>query len=150
MDETQREVDEIRKERSEVENHIIDEYAAGRLSRRDFVRRGTVIGMSIPMVAFLAAACGGGGDGDGGGETTAPADTGGPDTGAPAETAPPVAGGTFRLGVDDAGRDAEPGHGSRSGRPRHERVDGRVPDAVARRSRGAASARRKLVSERGR
>ena len=29
MDETQRKVDEIRKERSEVENHIIDEYAAG-------------------------------------------------------------------------------------------------------------------------
>ena len=87
MDETQREVDEIRKERSEVENHIIDEYAAGRLSRRDFVRRGTVIGMSIPMVAFLAAACGGGGDeSGGGGETTAPADTGGADTGAPAET----------------------------------------------------------------
>ena len=99
MDETQREVDEIRKERSEVENHIIDEYAAGRLSRRDFVRRGTVIGMSIPMVAFLAAACGGGGDeSGGGGETTAPADTGGADTGAPAETAPPTTGGTFRLG----------------------------------------------------
>ena len=94
MDDTQREVDEIRKERSEVENHIIDEYAAGRLSRRDFVRRGTVIGMSIPMVAFLAAACGGGG-----GEETAPTDTGGAETGAPAETtAPPVAGGTFRLG----------------------------------------------------
>ena len=98
MDDTQREVDEIRKERSEVENHIIDEYTAGRLSRRDFVRRGTVIGMSIPMVAFLAAACGGGGE-ETAAASHAPADTGGAETGAPAETtAPPVAGGTFRLG----------------------------------------------------
>ena len=60
MDETQRKVDEIRKERSELENHLIDEYSAGRISRREFVRRGTIIGMSIPLVAWLAAACGGG------------------------------------------------------------------------------------------
>jgi peptide/nickel transport system substrate-binding protein len=62
MDETQRRVDEIRKERSEVENHIIDQYVEGKITRRDFVRRGTVVGMSIPLVSFLAAACGGGGE----------------------------------------------------------------------------------------
>jgi peptide/nickel transport system substrate-binding protein len=60
MDETQRRVDEIRKERSELENHLIDEYAAGKITRREFVRRGTVVGMSIPLVSFIAAACGGG------------------------------------------------------------------------------------------
>ena len=60
MDETQRRVDEIRKERSELENHIIDQYIDGRITRRDFVRRGTVVGMSIPLVSFIAAACGGG------------------------------------------------------------------------------------------
>ena len=58
MDETQRRVEEIRKDRSELENHLIDEYKAGRVSRREFVRRGGVIGMSIPLVSFLAAACG--------------------------------------------------------------------------------------------
>ncbi|MEO8290259.1 MAG: ABC transporter substrate-binding protein [Gaiellaceae bacterium] len=60
MDETQSRVDAIRKERSELENHIIDEYSAGKITRREFVRRGTVVGMSIPLVSFLASACGGG------------------------------------------------------------------------------------------
>ncbi len=60
MDDTQRRVDAIRKDRSELENHIIDEYSAGKITRREFVRRGTVVGMSIPLVSFLAAACGGG------------------------------------------------------------------------------------------
>jgi peptide/nickel transport system substrate-binding protein len=57
-DETSRRVDAIRANRSELENHIIDEYSAGRLSRREFIRRGSVVGMSIPLVSFLAAACG--------------------------------------------------------------------------------------------
>ncbi len=111
MDETQREVDEIRKERSEVENHIIDEYAAGRLSRRDFVRRGTVIGMSIPMVAFLAAACGGGGE-----ERRRRRDDG---AGRHRRRRHRCPGGNNRTAgsrrhvparIDDAGRHAQPGH----------------------------------------
>ena len=57
MDETQRRVDAIRAQRNEIENHVIDEYAAGRISRREFIRRGTVLGMSIPLVSFIAAAC---------------------------------------------------------------------------------------------
>jgi peptide/nickel transport system substrate-binding protein len=103
MDETQRRVDDIRKDHSEVENHLIDEYKAGKISRRDFVRRGTVVGMSIPLLSFLAAACGGGDDG--GGEaaaTTEAADTGAPaQTGAtaPAETAATQTGGTIRVAL---------------------------------------------------
>jgi peptide/nickel transport system substrate-binding protein len=80
MDETQRRVDEIRKERSELENHIIDQYIDGRITRRDFVRRGTVVGMSIPLVSFIAAACGGGesaGTGTGGGTATGEVKAGG-------------------------------------------------------------------------
>ena len=76
MDDTQRRVDAIRKDRSELENHIIDEYAAGKITRREFVRRGTVIGMSIPLVSFLAAACGGGGGGETTGGGTSPTATG--------------------------------------------------------------------------
>jgi peptide/nickel transport system substrate-binding protein len=60
MDETQRRVDEIRKESSELENHIIDQLIEGKITRRDFVRRGSVVGMSIPLLSFIAAACGGG------------------------------------------------------------------------------------------
>jgi len=59
MDETQRRVEEIRKQSSELENHIIDQLVEGKITRRDFVRRGTVVGMSIPLLSFIAAACGG-------------------------------------------------------------------------------------------
>ena len=55
---TQRQVDAIRSRSSELENPLIDEYRSGYISRREFVRRGGVIGMSIPVVGFLAAACG--------------------------------------------------------------------------------------------
>ena len=34
-------------------------------SRREFIRRGTVIGMSVPLVGFLATACGSGEKGGG-------------------------------------------------------------------------------------
>jgi peptide/nickel transport system substrate-binding protein len=73
-DETSRRVDAIRADRSELENHLIDEYSSGRLSRREFISRGSVIGMSIPLVSFLAAACGTGSKSSssgGGGSNTA-------------------------------------------------------------------------------
>ena len=78
MDETQRRVDEVRRERSELENHLIDEYVEGKITRRELMRRGTVVGMSIPLLSFIVAACGGD-DGGGGGEATP---TGGTDTAA--------------------------------------------------------------------
>ena len=59
MDEVQERVDRVRRGRSEVENALIDEYAAGRISRRELFRRGSVIGMGLPVIAFIAAACGG-------------------------------------------------------------------------------------------
>jgi peptide/nickel transport system substrate-binding protein len=65
MDDTQRRVDDIRGSSSELENHLIDEFASGRLTRREFVRRGTVVGMSIPMLSFLVSACGGDEEGTG-------------------------------------------------------------------------------------
>jgi peptide/nickel transport system substrate-binding protein len=99
MDEKQRKVDEVRKERSELENHIIDEYSAGKISRREFVRRGTVIGMSIPLVSFLAAACGGGNEEAA--APTPPAEPGesAPATSEPAATEPAQAGGTIRVAL---------------------------------------------------
>lgn len=66
MDESKRRVDQIRAGRNEIENHVIDEYAAGKISRREFIRRGTVVGMSLPLLSFLASACGGGGGGEAG------------------------------------------------------------------------------------
>jgi peptide/nickel transport system substrate-binding protein len=69
MDETQRRVDTIRGSSTDLENHLIDELTMGRITRREFVRRGTVVGMSIPLLSFIATACGG--DEDEGTDTTA-------------------------------------------------------------------------------
>ena len=59
MDRPNRRLDEIRAGRSVVENHYIDELAAGHLSRRDFLRRGSMIGLSVPTMGAILAACGG-------------------------------------------------------------------------------------------
>jgi peptide/nickel transport system substrate-binding protein len=85
MDEIQRQVDEIRRRRSGLENHLIDEYSAGKISRREFIRRGTVVGLSLPMLSFLASACGG----DDGAAT-------GTETGPEGQARP---GGTLRTGI---------------------------------------------------
>jgi peptide/nickel transport system substrate-binding protein len=42
-----------------IENHVIDEFVAGRISRRDFLRRGAVVGISIPVLGAVLSACGG-------------------------------------------------------------------------------------------
>jgi peptide/nickel transport system substrate-binding protein len=77
MDEAKRRVDELRKTSTEVENHLIDELAAGKISRREFVRRGAVLGLSLPALSFIAAACGGDDDGGDGSATGATDTTGG-------------------------------------------------------------------------
>ncbi|MBV9605187.1 MAG: ABC transporter substrate-binding protein [Solirubrobacterales bacterium] len=52
------ELDRLRQGRSELENHYIDELVSGSLSRRDFLRRGSTIGMSVPLLGAILAACG--------------------------------------------------------------------------------------------
>jgi peptide/nickel transport system substrate-binding protein len=51
-------LDPLRHDQGDIANHIIDEFAAGRLSRRDFIRRGTVVGISVPLLGSIIAACG--------------------------------------------------------------------------------------------
>src|SRR5437588_2969811 len=50
-------LDRLRRGQGEIANHVIDEFAAGRLSRRDFIRRGTVVGISVPLLGSILAAC---------------------------------------------------------------------------------------------
>ena len=52
------ELDRLRSGRTELENHYIDELVSGNLSRRDFLRRGSTIGMSAPLLGAILAACG--------------------------------------------------------------------------------------------
>jgi peptide/nickel transport system substrate-binding protein len=51
-------IDSIRRQSSELENHVIDEFLAGHIDRRGFLRHGTTIGMSLPLLTTLAGAFG--------------------------------------------------------------------------------------------
>ncbi len=51
-------IDSIRRQSSGLENHIIDEFAAGYIDRRAFLRHGATIGMSLPVLTTLAGAFG--------------------------------------------------------------------------------------------
>jgi peptide/nickel transport system substrate-binding protein len=94
-DEIQRRVDAVRAQRSELENHVIDEYRAGYIGRREFMKRGAVVGMSLPMLSFLAAACGSG--------EKQPSSSG-----TASESADVAAGGTLRTGLQAPGSALDP------------------------------------------
>jgi peptide/nickel transport system substrate-binding protein len=51
-------IDPLRRRLGPLENHLVDELLAGRLSRRSFLRRASVIGLGGPMLAAVAAAFG--------------------------------------------------------------------------------------------
>ncbi|HLQ52757.1 MAG TPA: ABC transporter substrate-binding protein [Streptosporangiaceae bacterium] len=51
-------LDHLRAGHGAVENHVIDEFVAGRLTRRDFLRRGAVVGISFPVLGAILSACG--------------------------------------------------------------------------------------------
>ena len=53
-----RRLDGLRRGRGPIAEHVIDEFAAGRLSRRDFIRRGTAAGLSMPLLGAILEACG--------------------------------------------------------------------------------------------
>ncbi|HET9720159.1 MAG TPA: ABC transporter substrate-binding protein [Solirubrobacteraceae bacterium] len=78
------ELDQLRQGRTELENHYIDELVAGRVSRRDFLRRGSLIGMSTPLLGAVLAACG---------SSSPSTSTGG------GSSAKPKSGGTLRVAI---------------------------------------------------
>ncbi|MBA3286884.1 MAG: ABC transporter substrate-binding protein [Acidimicrobiia bacterium] len=50
--------DGVRHNVGPVHLDLVESYAQGRISRRQFVRRGAVIGLSVPMISAVIAACG--------------------------------------------------------------------------------------------
>jgi peptide/nickel transport system substrate-binding protein len=58
MDIDHKRLDDLRRGRGPIQEHVIDEFVAGRLSRRDFLRRGTAAGLSLPLLGGILAACG--------------------------------------------------------------------------------------------
>jgi len=88
-------LDAARRDAGAIEVDLIEAYAQGRIKRRDFMKRGAIIGMSVPFMGAIIAACGsdddsGGGD-DGGGSTDTTGGTGGGGSGA--------AGGSLIVGI---------------------------------------------------
>jgi peptide/nickel transport system substrate-binding protein len=53
-------LDPLRTGQGPIQEHVIDEFVAGRLSRREFLRRGTMMGLSVSVLGGILAACGSG------------------------------------------------------------------------------------------
>lgn len=54
-------LDALRRGRGEHENHLIDGFVAGRVNRREFMRYGSVLGLSLPFLGGVAALVSGAG-----------------------------------------------------------------------------------------
>jgi peptide/nickel transport system substrate-binding protein len=85
------ELDRLRQGRSELENHYIDELVIGNVSRREFLRRGSMIGMSVPLLGAILSACGSGSSSSGTGTGSGSASGGATGGGTPTK------GGTLRV-----------------------------------------------------
>lgn len=53
-----RDLDIIRRDRTEIENHLIDSLTSGRVTRREFMRHGSLIGLSLPLLGRIGVAAG--------------------------------------------------------------------------------------------
>ena len=51
-------LDAIRRQGSEVENDLIDEFVARRIDRRELLRHGSVLGLTLPLLGSIAGALG--------------------------------------------------------------------------------------------
>jgi peptide/nickel transport system substrate-binding protein len=51
-------LDRLRAGQTDIGNHVIDEFVAGHISRRDLIRRGALVGLSAPVLGGVLAACG--------------------------------------------------------------------------------------------
>ncbi len=103
MSDLQRRAGMFRRRRNDIENHIVDEYVAGRIDRREFIRRGTVAGLSLPMISFLIAACGGAND-----TNSASSAAAGSGASSAAATGATKTGGTIRLGITTPSTEVDP------------------------------------------
>jgi len=88
-------LDAHRRQVGEIENDLIDAYASNRINRRDFVRRGTILGLSAPFIGGVVAACSSDddeGSTDAGSTDSGSTDSGSTDSGGSDETPAPAGG----------------------------------------------------------
>ena len=100
-------IDWARRSGGPIEADLIEAYAQGKINRRNFVKRGTMIGLSMPMMGAVIAACGSddssSGSDSGGGEsasTEAPATTEAPASAAGGDVTAAIQTGDANSGLD--------------------------------------------------
>lgn len=98
----------------DLEYHFVEEMRAGRLSRREFLRRAGVLGLSVPAIGAILAACGGGSS-PGSSKTTASTKAGSASTGSAStgsggggSAGTPKKGGTAKIGTTAPAADVDP------------------------------------------
>src|SRR3954470_9667343 len=55
---TRRRLEAYRRQAGNVENTLIDEFAASEMNRSEFIRRGTMFGLSLPLLGGIVGALG--------------------------------------------------------------------------------------------
>ena len=87
-------LDKVRRSTTPLQLDVVESYVNGRIGRREFLKRGTIIGLSMASMGTIIAACGGGGS------SPSAAASVGPGASAPASagaSTPAVVGGTIRV-----------------------------------------------------
>jgi peptide/nickel transport system substrate-binding protein len=90
-------LDKVRRSAAPLQLDVVDAYVAGRLSRREFIQRGAIVGLSMGSIGMVIAACGGTSTSP---SASGPAATSGASSGAssaPSAGASAVTGGIIRI-----------------------------------------------------
>ena len=96
--------DWARRSANPVELDLIEHYAGGKINRRDFLRRGAILGLGLPFMTTIIAACGD----SAATTTTAAAGAGTTAAGAAPTTAAPVAGGSIVIAIQTPSSPLDP------------------------------------------
>ena len=87
-------LDRVRRSATPLELDVVEAYANGRITRRQFIQRASVIGLSLPAISMVIAAC------SPGTASTAPTAAGSVEPGAsPSASTAVVTGGTIRCAI---------------------------------------------------
>jgi peptide/nickel transport system substrate-binding protein len=87
-------LDRARSSVSPLELDLVEHYASGKINRRDFLRRGAILGVSVPVMGMVIAACGG--------------DDGEASTEGTGGTATPTVGGSIVVGIQTPSSPLDP------------------------------------------
>ena len=87
-------LDLVRRKATPVELDLVENFAQGRITRRQFVKRAAVIGLSLPTVSAVIAACSQGTPG-----SAAPSASGGEPSASASASAPAASGGSIKVAI---------------------------------------------------